>query len=356
MLWLSSRIFQTVVRLLMRVKEFFIILLITFLLLFIGAEVYLRCFVFLARPIFTEKRTRMATCRPDPHLGWVNSTGVYTSLPLPSGSMPFTVTIGNDGSRATAACDTHFDNSRDKIILVGDSWMFGQALSDSQTMGWKLQQLLPEMNVLNYGVKGYGAYQSLLMLERVLPETHNTTFVIYGFLGHHIVRNIAPPHWRAFLNVGQKVSVPYVTLKEDQTIIRHKPEGFSPWPVGNYLATFRLLEMFLKHMSFLNSDNHTESFIIMQHLLIEMRKFCGNHDSKLIVAMFNMPREMVDFYTRFCFTNHIPVINFDYSAIKDKSLVIAGDGHPNEAVNALWAEQVAVVLMGLRADQKVLRF
>lgn len=331
----------------MRLKEISIILLITLLMIFIVAEIYLRCFSTIS-PVFMKNQIKRGTCLPDPLLGWINKNGVYI---YPSRDMPITVTINNNGSRATAACDTQVVNHRDKIILIGCSWMFGQGLSDQQTMGWKIQEMLPEMSVLNYGVKGYSTYQALLMLERVLPVNENTALVIYGFLGHHIDRNTAPQYWRSMLNIGQKVSIPYVTLNQDHALIRHKPEAFSPWPVSNYLATFRSLEDFLHYSSFIKDYKHrADCYIIMQLLLLEMRNFCEDHGCTLIVALFDMPQELAFFYSQFCHANNIQVINFDYSALKDKPMVITGDTHPNEDVNALWADQTATFLRGLMAN------
>jgi hypothetical protein len=220
-------------------------------------------------------------------------------------------------------------------------------------MAWKLQQIFPEKRVLNYGVMAYGTYQSLLLLEKILPELRDTDIVIYGFMVHHIDRNVAPAYWRASLNVHSKqmVRIPYVTLSPENRLIRHAPEPFAPWFAGRYLVAFRGLEVYLKTRAFM-AGNNTEKHTIMQLLLLEMRDRCRASGCALIVAMLNAPQNVESLYTGFCRVNQIPVINFDLDSIKDKPLRNPKDGHPNETVNALWAEQTAGLLSELMAIRK----
>lgn len=332
----------------MRVKALLVILLATLLMVLIGAEVYLRYFTRLARPAFYENNTPKTVCRPDPQLGWVNKPGIYTAPAPSSGGFPLTVTIRDDGSRATAAQDAGTDGRRHTIALVGCSFMFGEGLSDEQTMAWKLQQLFPEKRVLNYGVMAYGTYQSLLMLGKRLPGLRDTDIVIYGFMVHHIDRNVAPAYWRATLNLYSKqpVLVPYVTLNRENRLARNAPKPFTPWFAGRHLIAFRNLEAYLKAKAFM-AGNNTEKHTIMQLLLLEMRDRCKSRGCPLIVAMLNAPQNVESFYTGFCRANQIPVINFDLGPIRDKPLQNPEDGHPNETVNTLWAEQTARFLSGM---------
>ena len=335
------------------IKSTLVVLLIILVLILISAEIFLRYFSPLARPVFSENRIPAAICRPDPRLGWVNHPGRYTAPAAAGEDRPVTITINHDGRRAVTAQNIDTDNAlREKIVLVGGSFMFGEGLSDEQTLAWKLQQRLPETDVLNYGVKAYGTYQSLLMLEKVLPGQRLTNVVVYGFMVHHIDRNLAPAYWRAMLNLhaNQMVQMPYVTLGPDNQLIRHLPEPFTPWIAGRYLASFRVLEAWLKAKIFL-AGNNTDKHTVMQLLLLEMRNLCKAHGSPLVVAMLNAPQNIEDLYTEFCRANHIPVINFNLDGIKDRPLQIPRDGHPNETVNTLWADQAAAFLSGLMDNQ-----
>ncbi|MFZ5562834.1 MAG: hypothetical protein ACOZBW_02195 [Thermodesulfobacteriota bacterium] len=332
----------------MRIRDISVILLITFILMLAVAEIYLR---FFARPVFSESRMPAPVCRPDPHLGWANAPGNYSAPASSLEDARFTVTINGDGSRATAPPGVGPSKDRDKIILVGGSFMFGEGLSDEQTMAWKLGQLLPDKQVLNYGVKAYGTYQSLLMLENVLPGMQDTDLVIYGFMVHHIDRNVAPAYWRAMLNIhsSRMVRIPYVSLDSENRLIRHSPAPFTPWFAGRYLLTIRILEAWLETRSFM-AGNSTEKHTVMQLLLLEMRNLCKTHGCKLIVAMLNAPKNVEDVYAAFCHINGIPVIHFDLDAIRDKPLQNPEDGHPNETVNTLWADQTAAFLAGQIID------
>lgn len=334
-------------------KSTIVILLITLVLMLISAEVFLRYFSPLTRPVFSEKRIPTAICRPDLHLGWTNRPGRYTAPAKARKDRPVTITIHSDGRRAVTAQNIDPGNDlRKKIVLVGGSFMFGEGLSDEQTLAWKLQQRLPETDVLNYGVKAYGTYQSLLMLEKVLHGQRRAGVVVYGFMVHHIDRNLAPAYWRSMLNLhsNQMVPMPYVTLSADSQLIRHLPEPFTPWIAGRCLVSFRVLEAWLKAKIF-NASNNTEKHTIMQLLLLEMRNRCKAHGYPLVVAMLNAPQNAENLYTGFCRANQIPVINFDIDGIKDRPLQLPRDGHPNETVNTLWADQTAAFLSELMDNQ-----
>ncbi len=329
-----------------RIKSAFVVILIFLVLALLITELYLR-YVLSPRhqSFFYEDHSRTAICQPDPYLGWVNKPGVYSSpSPFPH-DPPLTITIRDDGSRATASLD--IGNPRHRLVLVGGSGIFGQGLSDEQTMAWKLGRLLPQTQVLNYGVMAYGTYQSMLMLEKVLSTLQGVDIVIYGFIPHHIDRNVAPAYWRNIVNMlsSKGVKVPYVTLSSENRLVRHSPQPFAAWFASRYLVTFRILEIFLERTYFFLSENDTEKHTIMQLLLLRMRNLCNANGCRLVVAMLDNSRKIDSFYTRFCRANQIPVINFDISELKGVPLTNPRDGHPTEAVNTIWAEQAAPFLL-----------
>ncbi|MDY6903055.1 MAG: hypothetical protein SWH61_00070 [Thermodesulfobacteriota bacterium] len=307
------------------------------LVIFFAVEAFLRFTV--DRACFSGTGSAASICREDPVLGWRNKTGDFTFQNGEEKTVH--IKLLNSGRRAVAANGTGHADDREKIILIGGSFMFGQGLSDEETMAWKLQDKMPEMKVLNYGVQAYGTYQSLLMLEHILPETSRPSVVIYGFMGHHLERNTAPQYWRAIMNrcSGPAVYMPYVSLDEKKNLVRHAPVTFDPGPFIRHLETLKLIYLFYE----LKFDKPRNTHGIMQRLLLEMRDRCRTYNCQFIVAFLNAPPDIETVYTRFCRNNEINAIHYDLRGFQQEDLQI-DDGHPNAILNTLWADQTFTAL------------
>ena len=61
-----------------------------------------------------------------------------------------------------------------------------------------------DFNFINYGVGGYGGVQSLLKLKEISSNIDNINYIIYGFIPHHEVRNIASGSWMYQLNKASR--------------------------------------------------------------------------------------------------------------------------------------------------------
>jgi lysophospholipase L1-like esterase len=85
-------------------------------------------------------------------------------VPRP-GHLESGLTIEASGLRATGTF--HGDSGQPPILAVGDSFTFGEALSDQETWPAALQHLLSR-RVLNGGTSGYGFDQIVLRAERLL--------------------------------------------------------------------------------------------------------------------------------------------------------------------------------------------
>jgi len=76
-----------------------------------------------------------------------------------------------------------------RILVLGDSFTFGDEVSDDETYPHFLQQMLPGTEVINFGVHGYGHDQMLIYLkeEGVKYEPH---IVILGVILDDTHRNV----------------------------------------------------------------------------------------------------------------------------------------------------------------------
>ena len=93
------------------------------------------------------------------------------------------------GVRGTAEHSPEGDPSRTRIVVLGDSFTFGEEVSDEQTYASQLQGLAPETEVLNLGVHGYGHDQMLLYL-REEGLVYRPDILLLGFVHIDMPRNL----------------------------------------------------------------------------------------------------------------------------------------------------------------------
>ncbi len=80
--------------------------------------------------------------------------------------------------------------ARYRVALVGDSMTFDEEVTFEDSWGHRLDQLLgPEVQVLNFGVPGYGIDQMYLRYERDV-RPWNPDIVILGFINHDLMRTL----------------------------------------------------------------------------------------------------------------------------------------------------------------------
>jgi hypothetical protein len=132
----------------------------------------------------------------DPQRGWalrpnVNQMKVFSDKVLSSNSQGF---------RGAKEYDLDKPAGTTRIIALGDSFTFGEEVSDDETFASRLGQSLPTTEVMNLGVHGYGHDQMLLYLREVGARYHPDV-VLLGFVQEDMNRNLlgfrdfAKPHF-----------------------------------------------------------------------------------------------------------------------------------------------------------------
>ncbi len=171
----------------------------------------------------------------DPIMGWRNKPRDYVLRNFAPGGRPIDVTILPDGRRLTGP---DVPPGRPIVAIVGCSVTYGWGLTDRDTYAWKLQASNPGLEIRAYGVPGYGTYQSLLALERVLADPVRPAMVLYGFIGHHEERNVAEADWLIMLAGNPRsnpgAGIPYCSLDADGALRRHLPLRYPDFPLKNH--------------------------------------------------------------------------------------------------------------------------
>jgi|AGTN01.2.fsa_nt_gi GDSL-like Lipase/Acylhydrolase. len=127
------------------------------------------------------------------------------------GAGGWAVTIDSDGLR-TCGVPAIADLDR-AILAVGDSYTFGEEVSDAETWPALLQRLSAR-RVLNGGVSGYGFDQIVLRAEQ-LADQHKPSMIIVGFIADDIRRTELRRLW------GR--NKPWFTIELEKLVLKGAP-------------------------------------------------------------------------------------------------------------------------------------
>lgn len=85
------------------------------------------------------------------------------------------------------------DESRKRILLIGDSFAFGYGVEEDQNIGSRLANLSGE-EVVNGGVWGFGPDAEFLMAKRLIPEVKPDAIILLLFPANDL-RDLAETDW-----------------------------------------------------------------------------------------------------------------------------------------------------------------
>jgi len=272
----------------------------------------------------------------DPALGWRPVPGAHTWDPAITDGQRVVVTYADDGERLSAPAG-QAPPAGGGVLFIGGSFTAVDYLDDADTFPWLLQQAHPEVRVRNYGVGGYGTYQSLLKLREVLADgTPPPGLVVYSFLHHHIYRNVAAESWLnqlAWASYRGHAAVPHCTVGDDGQLHEHPPLRRTVGPLERRSALVALVE----RVTLDRLDRRSgQALPVMRLLLAELNATCKAHGATLVVNFFGLPQEL---YQQLLPTLEAEGIS-DLPNMLESSEDLTcpwGDGHPNEAANRLYA-------------------
>ena len=108
--------------------------------------------------------------------------------------------------------------------MLGDSFTFGDEVSDDETFCHYLGKLLPDAEVMNFGMHGYG-HDQMLILYRELGRRYRPDVVVLAFVYSDVYRNLLHfrdyakprfvPHDEGLRLVNSPVPSPETTLARE---------------------------------------------------------------------------------------------------------------------------------------------
>lgn len=121
-----------------------------------------------------------------PVRGWAVMPNVRNMTPFGKGKF---VNSNSRGLRGSSEYSYSHVPGKQRILVLGDSFTFGTDVSDDETYSHYLQSSLPNAEVLNFGVQGYGQDQILLYLQEEGVKYHPDV-VVLGFMFMDTYRNL----------------------------------------------------------------------------------------------------------------------------------------------------------------------
>lgn len=290
-------------------------------------------------------RPFVAMREADPVLGWRNTPGHYTSPAYVAGGEGSRVWIWDDGSRAAAPAPVSADES---VTFFGGSFVFGQGISDEETLVWRLQAIDPARRYANFGVSAYGTYQSLLLLEKRLASGDAPAQIVYGLIDHHRTRNAGRTGWMRHLSRFSRspVGLPYCSLDDEGALVRHTPESYPKWPLREWLASVNMFGDAVTDIA--HDQRFRDRHRITELLLLEMDSLCRLHGARLLVALLGNEEPSPSADARFLDEQGIAFA--DCRFFHTPELRVEGEGHPNAIANGKWLSCLAPHLGLTRAN------
>ena len=162
------------------------------------------------------------------------------------------ITTNSQGLRGTREYDVQAPTGVRRILCIGDSFIFGENLTDEETLPAQLEKALSRTGrweVLNLGVHGYGTDQQWLRLQE-LGFQYKADVVVLGVFEDGLQRNIlsfrdyAKPYFEL---VGRNLVVRSSPVPSPQELLSHplrSPEcQFQSWcalqwPIEKMLMSF----------------------------------------------------------------------------------------------------------------------
>jgi hypothetical protein len=120
----------------------------------------------------------------DPHRGWSVKPNLV-DMRMCGGK---TLNTNSKGIRGTNEYE-YGKAEKKRILILGDSFTFGEEVNDNESYSSYLQEMLPLAEVINFGVHGYGHDQMLIYLKEEGIK-YKPDIVILGFVDLDMLRNI----------------------------------------------------------------------------------------------------------------------------------------------------------------------
>ncbi|MEM7104275.1 MAG: hypothetical protein AAF502_14145 [Bacteroidota bacterium] len=326
------------------IRDFLVIFLITF----ICCEVVVRLFgysPYRVNPFSIDSEPSLALL-PDSRLGFVLNPGNY-QLTV-NDHVTYSVTHLPDSNRVTTFEIALDSFPKGRIDVHGCSFTYGWGVDDSLSFPFLLQNALPEWDVRNEAVPGFGTLNSLLVIEDQIKRQDKPDIILLNYAGFHDERNALAPNYRKALKHGFEHSnsavkpllanqaFPYGKISGDSLLVISQDwdSMYNNWPLRKVSALIH----FFQYVNDQQLESYARSFDVTKLIFEAIKTQCVVNDIRLIVcgitddaATSAMLDNLVNkgFET---YTTGIDLTELQYNHLPH-------DSHPNAAAHQIFTEE-----------------
>tara|TARA_Y100000590_G_scaffold33844_1_gene37052 strand:+ start:2485 stop:3477 length:993 start_codon:yes stop_codon:yes gene_type:complete len=311
------------------------LLLVSIILISIFLEIGLRVLGFKPWKYIKRDLDEPITNQYDSKIGWKPKEGVYTFPPFSQNGKHTKFTVLKDGSRFSGKIKNNFEG---EAALIGGSFTQGWAVDDKETFSWFLQKKLKKIKIKNYGVGGYGTYQSFLLLEDLLKKENKIKIVIYFYINAHNSRNVGDASWLSHLSKYSRrghLFLPYATLNSNGDLVRKKPLKYLKLPFREYSSLITRLEK--KTMRIKMYSKYKDEIKITEKIIVKINELSKKNKSKFFFINLDSNKSNLASQIKFSKENNIKFFDCGYAEINDDYRV-ENDGHPNKKLHKIYAD------------------
>jgi hypothetical protein len=212
--------------------------------------------------------------RYHPALGWALSPG-YSSGSDGAGR----ITINFQGIRNRSEVPARPPEGVRRILVLGDSFVFGDEVGDDETVVSYLQRL-PGVEAVNLGVHGYGVGQMVLWFEEISKAIRGHDVLLVVTLPSDPFRDPYPHYFRP---------KPMFSLAGGELRVENVPVPRGPEPGFILRHSFVAAFLFARAREVREPDRIDEVLATTVALIERLRETCRSQGARLEVILIGAP-------------------------------------------------------------------
>ena len=272
----------------------------------------------------------------DSKIGWIPKEGIYIFPPTSINGKNTNFTILKNGNRFSGK--EHQDSKGD-IVFIGGSFTQGFSVNDEETFSYLLQEKIPNFTIKNYGVGGYGTYQSYLLLKEIIKKNNNIKKIVYFYIYYHEDRNIGDFTWVKFLTKFSSrghAHFPYVTLDRNDNLIENPPIKYIELPFRKFSILVTKTEEVIMKIKLYSKNKYKNKSKITQKTILKMKELSEKNNINFVLVNLLIKKNTYNSYIEFFKKNNIEGAYCTFPLIK--GFIVENDGHPNDKMHKLYAD------------------
>lgn len=258
----------------------------------------------------------------------------------------FKVTHLPNTLRITHPLETYIKEIRTKeeIWIFGCSFTHGWSLNDQETYPWLLQLNLPQYEVINYGVSGYGLLHSLIQLREALTMGHIPKIIVITYASFYDSRNVFLRSWRKAIVPFNKLgplSQPYVRIDSNGKLVFYFAENidYREFPLMRHSALMHFIEA-----TYNNFEEHIyDSRGVSKALILEFANIAEKNKIALVLAGMIDDKNTRDMLL-FAHEKGIKYIDMSVDLNIKEHTNLPHDGHPSARANKKFSDKLELFI------------